>query len=225
MSWDTLSASLVFNGAMQQPPPRSESREAGEPGVAISVRPEYTSEESLVSGSNEPTDEAAALAGSPPQWDALLHGPPGDPGGAAAPPSVVLHVQYYSQTLYKVSDVASVLPRRVMGSSPDTWGEEGDECSICLGVMAAGEHVSDLPPCYHTFHLQCAADWLKTKVEAGQPGCCPVCNAEILKPVLLRVPRAGSRRSHEPPASPSCVFCRDSCGYHCDCCFCYSLRV
>jgi hypothetical protein len=55
--------------------------------------------------------------------------------------------------------------------------------------MAAGEEVSDLPGfnriCNHTFHLQCAALWLKTKVEARQKGCCPVCNAEIIQPVLI----------------------------------------
>ena len=182
---DTLSSSLVlFNGEMQQLPARSDSREADQLGVASLVRP---SEEFLVGRS----DEAAALVG-PSQRALPPHALPGDLEVAAAPP-VVPDLQYY-----KDSDIASVLPRRIMGSYLPhmRWGNEGDDCTICLGVMAAGEEVSDLPGlnhiCNHTFHLQCVALWLKTKVEAGQKGCCPVCNAEIVQPVLVvrRQPRA-----------------------------------
>jgi hypothetical protein len=77
--------------------------------------------------------------------------------------------------------------------------------------MAAGEHVSDLPACYHTFHLQCAADWLKTRVEAGQLGCCPVCNAAIFRPALDNKSPAGRRWLREPRLAPHdpfaiCVF-------------------
>ena len=176
MPRNTLSSSLVlFNGEMQQPPARSQSREVYQLGVASLVRP---SEIFLVGGSSR----AAALVG-PSQWALPPRAPPGDPEAAVAPP-VVLDLQYY-----KGLDVASVLPRRIMGSySPHVrWGNNGDDCAICLGVMAAGEEVSDLPGfnriCNHTFHLQCAALWLKTKVEAGQKGCCPVCNAEIVQPV------------------------------------------
>ena len=146
------------------------------------------------------------------------HAPPGDPQGAVPPPSVVLAIQFYTGT-----DVASVLPRRVMGYPNDPppsfphctgspaahvpWGKEGDDCAICLGVMAAGEHVSDLPGrdqvCNHTFHLQCAAAWLTTRVQAGKKGCCPVCNAEIIQPILAV--RRRPRVSREPP-SP-CALC------------------
>jgi len=201
MRRDTLSSSLVLSiGEMHQPPAQSESRAVDEPGVAISVRPENTSEESLVGG----WDEAAGLVG-PSQWALPPHAPPGDPEAAVAS-SVVLDLHYY-----KGSDVASVLPRRIMGSYPPhmRWGNEGDDCTICLGVMAAGEEVSDLTglnqSCNHTFHLQCVALWLKTKVEAGQKGSCPVCNAEILYPVLVarRQPRAASEVIHEKP--PCCA--------------------
>ena len=204
MSHDTLSSSLVLcSGEVQQPNPLAESREIDEPAVAMSVRAENTLEEHLVSES----DAAVALAG-PSQWT-VPHAPPGDSEGAAAPPSVVLDLQFYQGT-----DFTSRLPRRVMGhidQSPFAhakWGKEGDDCAICLGVMAAGEHVSDLPGldqiCNHTFHLKCAAEWLTTRIEAGKKGCCPVCNAEIVQPILVvgRRPRAVSR---EPP-SP-CVRC------------------
>ena len=189
MSHDTLTASLVICiDEMQQPPPPSGSRENFEPGIAISVRPENTTEELLVCRS----DEALALSGGPSQRVLPVHGPSVDPQGAAAPPNVFSDVQY------KCSDVSSLLPKRIVGSSPDTWGTEGDECIICLGAMVAGEHVSDLPVCYHTFHLGCAVDWLKARVEAGQLGCCPVCNAEIFRPASNGKTPASRRRLHEP---------------------------
>ena len=106
----------------------------------------------------------------------------GDEQDAAVPSSVSIHVQY---KIINITDVTSVLPRRVMGSSPDAspahlpWGKEGDECMICLGEMVAGGEVTDLPVCNHTFHLQCTTQWLTTNVEAGRPCCCPICNAAI----------------------------------------------
>ena len=157
------------------------------------VCPENMSEEPLVGRSNE----ATALTGGPSQWTVPLHAPL---EGATAPPSVVPDLQYY-----KGSEIASVLPQRTMGSSlhPSPvahvpWGKEGDECVICLGVMAAGEEVADLPGCNHTFHLQCAAKWLRTKVGAGRTGCCPVCNAEIFRAALIMQLRSGI------DAPPSC---------------------
>ena len=194
MSHDTLSSSLVLcRDEVQQPNPLPESREIDEPAV-ISARPENTLQEHLVSES----DAVAALTG-PSQWTLPSHATPEELEGAVAPPSVAPDLQFYQGT-----DVASRLPRRVMGHidpSPFAhakWGKEGDECAICLGVMAAGEHVSDLPGynqiCNHTFHLQCAAEWLTTRVEEGKKGCCPVCNAEIVQPILAvgRRPRAVS---------------------------------
>ncbi|KAJ1475896.1 hypothetical protein T484DRAFT_1750859 [Baffinella frigidus] len=187
MPHDSLSASLVFNGEIKETHPRSESREIDEHEVVISVLPENnTFEEPLVGG-----DEAIL----------------GDLEGAEAAPSDVPHAQYTASDMAAL--LPSLLPQRVLGSSPDTWGKEGDECAICLGVMAAGEHVSDLPVCYHTFHLECAVEWLKTKVEAGQPGCCPVCNAEILKPVVPWKPASVAQlpvRRRNPPAS-HCKIC------------------
>ncbi|KAJ1490418.1 hypothetical protein T484DRAFT_1743552 [Baffinella frigidus] len=125
---------ILANDQMQQHPPRSERCE-DEPGVAISVRPENTSEEPLVG-----SDVAAALAGGPSQLALPSHGHPGEPEGAADPPSVVLHVPP-SVVLHEykgtdVADVASALLRRIMGTSIDAhlrWGKEGDDCVICLG--------------------------------------------------------------------------------------------
>ena len=203
MPHDTLTASIVlFVDEMQQPPPPPESREIFELGVAISVRPENTSEELLIGRDGPRAGEAPALAGDLSQWALPLHGPFLDPQGVAAPPGICYDVQY------KTSDLASLLPWRIMGSSLDTWGKEGDECVICLGMMAAGEEVSDLPACYHTFHLQCAADWLKTRVEARKPGCCPVCNAVIFCPVLTCTAPGVSMRLNGPRLESPSSFAR-----------------
>ena len=143
-------ASLVlFDGEMQQVPPPPENCEV----VVISVHPENTqntSEEPLVTGSYE----AMALASGPSQRAVPSYGPPGELEREAATPSVVLDIHYQNST-----DVASgtetTLPRRIMGDPASLahvpWGKEGDECVICLGVMAAGEHVTDLPGCNHTY--------------------------------------------------------------------------
>ena len=131
-----------------------------------------------------------------------------DPGGLVAvelaatgsPSSTALHPQFCQGM-----GVSAVLPRRVMqhaGEAPApprvAWGQEGDECAICLGVMAAGEYVSDLPglhqTCNHTFHLPCAVQWLTSRVEEGKRGCCPVCNTEVISPIFLV--------RHQPRAPP-----------------------
>ncbi|KAJ1477709.1 hypothetical protein T484DRAFT_1820245 [Baffinella frigidus] len=111
-----------------------------------------------------------------------------DPEDASAPLSVTLHVGF---------DVASALPRRVRGPLLDS---SVDECVICLGVMAEGEEVTDLPGCYHTFHLHCVAQWLKTKVQTGRPGCCPACNASVVEPVFSKEWPAGMQA---PPSTPN----------------------
>lgn len=137
-----------------------------------------------------------------------------DPGGtvavdlaaAVSPSSAALHPQFCQGM-----GVSAVLPRRVMrhaGEAPPprvAWGQEGDECAICLAVMAAGEYVSDLPglnqTCNHTFHLTCAIQWLTTRVGEGKKGCCPVCNTEVISPIFLvqsqpRAPQGLARASN-----------------------------
>jgi hypothetical protein len=52
------------------------------------------------------------------------------------------------------NDVMSVLPRRIMGLSVDErlrWGNEGDECIICMEPMANEEEVTDFVPCGHRY--------------------------------------------------------------------------
>ena len=106
-------------------------------------------------------------------------------------------------------DIASVLPRRIMGTGTAApWGKEGDECAICLGEMVAGEKVSDLPGCKHTFHEQCVTKWLHTKAAAGRSCCCPACNSLIACPASHLV----AFSDHPQPAAETQAapyFCSD----------------
>ena len=109
MPHDTLTASLVlFSGEMQQPPAPPESRENFEHGVAISVRPENTSEELLVGRDGPPAGEAPALASGPSQRVLPLDGPSMDPQGASAPPGVFADVEYKTSNIgTKATSVSS----------------------------------------------------------------------------------------------------------------------
>ena len=95
--------------------------------------------------------------------------------------------------------IASILPRQLMGSriGPSVeWGNEGDECVICISEMVDGEEVSEIPTCHHTFHSECLTKWLETKVAAVETGRCPVCNNVFMSPVLYVIP---SQTGHDPP--------------------------
>jgi len=84
-------------------------------------------------------------------------------------------------------DVASILPRHLMQprATPSVpWGNEGEDCAICITEMAVGDEVSEMPVCHHTFHLECLTKWLETKVAESQTGRCPLCNTQIIAPVF-----------------------------------------
>jgi hypothetical protein len=84
-------------------------------------------------------------------------------------------------------EIASILPRYRMGphtGSSTPWGNEGDDCAICITEMALGDEVSEMPLCHHTFHLECLTKWLETKVAALETGRCPACNIVLMSPVF-----------------------------------------
>ena len=84
-------------------------------------------------------------------------------------------------------EIASILPRYRMGphtGSSTPWGNEGDDCAICIAEMALGDEVSEMPLCHHTFHLECLTKWLETKVAALETGRCPACNIVLMSPVF-----------------------------------------
>eukprot|EP00286_Rhodomonas_abbreviata_P017720 CAMPEP_0181319832 /NCGR_PEP_ID=MMETSP1101-20121128/17788_1 /TAXON_ID=46948 /ORGANISM="Rhodomonas abbreviata, Strain Caron Lab Isolate" /LENGTH=237 /DNA_ID=CAMNT_0023427471 /DNA_START=134 /DNA_END=847 /DNA_ORIENTATION=- len=98
--------------------------------------------------------------------------------------------------LYLSLDVGSILEKhRIMNeqalnfidrsthSVTAIMGGSHEECTICLEPMAEGHLVSSLP-CKHTFHYECISQWLKEKLMTGRTGCCPMCNLQIIIPVM-----------------------------------------
>jgi hypothetical protein len=84
--------------------------------------------------------------------------------------------------------LSAVIRKRVIGTSLKSdvpWENDSDMCVICLGDMVAGEEVSDMPHCDHTFHLQCITQWLDSKVRAMEPGRCPTCNSLVISPAFI----------------------------------------
>jgi hypothetical protein len=70
-------------------------------------------------------------------------------------------------TLYREPPTPPRLAGKVGGEA------EADDrealCSICIGVVEAGEKVKVLPPCGHCFHPECVDLWLRSHPS------CPLC--------------------------------------------------
>mmetsp|Transcript_1069 Transcript_1069/g.2500 ORF Transcript_1069/g.2500 Transcript_1069/m.2500 type:complete len:237 (+) Transcript_1069:114-824(+) len=88
-------------------------------------------------------------------------------------------------------------------SVPAQTTRELEECMICLEDMAPGHLVSSLP-CNHTFHYECIANWLQTKLMSGNTGCCPSCNLRIIVPVIAPPAEIVVPIQEEPPRSSCC---------------------
>ena len=92
--------------------------------------------------------------------------------------------------------LAAVIPRRFIETSFKSdvpWGNDGDMCVICLGDMVAGDEVSDMPHCNHTFHLECVTQWLESNVTAMLTGRCPTCNSLVISPGLIAEPEPATQ--------------------------------
>ncbi|KAL1209955.1 RING-H2 finger protein ATL33 [Cardamine amara subsp. amara] len=51
--------------------------------------------------------------------------------------------------------------------------EIGNDCSVCLSVLADGQEIQQLNACEHAFHVSCIEMWLK-----DHPNC-PICRADV----------------------------------------------
>uniref|UniRef100_A0A0E0EP51 RING-type E3 ubiquitin transferase n=1 Tax=Oryza meridionalis TaxID=40149 RepID=A0A0E0EP51_9ORYZ len=47
------------------------------------------------------------------------------------------------------------------------------QCGVCLGDFREGERLRRLPPCLHSFHIDCIDAWLATALT------CPLCRAHV----------------------------------------------
>lgn len=50
----------------------------------------------------------------------------------------------------------------------------GSRCSVCLGEYQSDEKLQRIPPCGHTFHVDCIDHWLSTN------STCPLCRVSLL---------------------------------------------
>ncbi|KAJ4756571.1 RING/U-box superfamily protein [Rhynchospora pubera] len=48
------------------------------------------------------------------------------------------------------------------------------QCSVCLGEYQSDERLQRIPPCGHTFHVDCIDHWLSTN------STCPLCRVSLL---------------------------------------------
>ncbi|OEL38451.1 hypothetical protein BAE44_0000530 [Dichanthelium oligosanthes] len=55
-------------------------------------------------------------------------------------------------------------------------GDEGAQCSVCLGTVQAGEMARRLPSCKHLYHVECIDMWLASHTT------CPLCRADVEPP-------------------------------------------
>ena len=80
------------------------------------------------------------------------------------------------------------LPTRIVADSEAAEAAaEAVECIICLGDLAAGDSLAQLP-CGHEFHSACIRKWLSGMLEAT----CPLCKAPPI-PVVQLVPDPASQ--------------------------------
>ncbi|CAH8387271.1 unnamed protein product [Eruca vesicaria subsp. sativa] len=68
----------------------------------------------------------------------------------------------------------TVTPESVKKLKKETHSKEiGNECTVCLLVLADGEEIRQLSACKHKFHVSCIERWLK-----DHPNC-PICRADV----------------------------------------------
>jgi hypothetical protein len=75
---------------------------------------------------------------------------------------------------------------------------ENSLCSICLTDLHQNNNTHNIPECGHTFHSNCLIDWLRIGDRT-----CPMCrgvqnNRRRLKPNILRMLIAYSKRKNAP---------------------------
>ena len=95
-----------------------------------------------------------------------------------APQELLLLREFVEQHLQQSRDGASAgeIEQRTAAWTVTDVGKLPEElrtCCVCLEDVCAGQPVRTLP-CLHTFHAQCAEEWLKKKKT------CPLCQFDIV---------------------------------------------
>jgi hypothetical protein len=72
-------------------------------------------------------------------------------------------------------DVEQPTSEQPLASGTDDFSMNCTMCSICIDEFEAGERLTLLPRCQHTFHKDCIMPWLTER-----QGCCPLCKSNVL---------------------------------------------
>ena len=86
----------------------------------------------------------------------------------------------YTKTVDR-NNIAKALTRRTMGSPLDkheAWGNEGDDCVVCMEPMMTEDEVVDFRPCKHTYNSS-----------AISPYCLVTCSTWSYPVLTLRFPK------------------------------------
>ncbi|KMZ72577.1 RING finger family protein [Zostera marina] len=70
------------------------------------------------------------------------------------------------------------------------------QCSVCLGDYKSDDRLKRIPPCGHTFHVECIDNWLTTNIT------CPLCRASLI-PTVKTPPPPSTSTSPSPSLSLS----------------------
>jgi E3 ubiquitin-protein ligase ATL6/9/15/31/42/55 len=78
----------------------------------------------------------------------------------------------------------------------------GLECAVCLTAFDDGDELRLLPQCSHAFHPECINPWLEGHVT------CPLCRANLEKPVPPPTESPLPSPEKEPPQTPEAISVR-----------------
>lgn len=81
-------------------------------------------------------------------------------------------------------------------------GGGGLECAVCLTAFDDGDELRLLPQCSHAFHTDCIGPWLEDHVT------CPLCRANLEKPVPPPAVSLSSPETKPPPQTLEAVVVR-----------------
>ncbi|KAJ2716132.1 hypothetical protein H4R19_000817 [Coemansia spiralis] len=106
--------------------------------------------------------------------------------GQALPP----HLRRHATPIVLTAEQFDMLPQitakgasRPAGAAPADTEAEAEQCSICLCDMAVGDTAVLLVPCNHTFHVDCARQWLTQRSTL-----CPLCKADMCDGLGIKPP-------------------------------------
>nr|VDD24655.1 unnamed protein product [Brassica oleracea] len=74
----------------------------------------------------------------------------------------------------------------------ESYSINDSQCSVCLGDYQANEKLQQIPPCGHTFHMDCIDLWLTSHTT------CPLCRLSI-------IPKSSLDRSQQNPETVSSI--------------------